>query len=86
MQLTIFVASLITGAATAPVAGAGLIMLVVVLKAAGLPIEGVALILGIDRLLNMSRAVTNVVADSVCCVVVANSEGEFKGIPKALKQ
>lgn len=86
MQLTIFVASLITGAATAPVAGAGLIMLVVVLKAAGLPIEGVALILGIDRILNMSRAVTNVVADSVCCVVVANSEGEFKGIPKALKQ
>ncbi len=82
MQLTIFVASLITGAATAPVAGAGLIMLVVVLKAAGLPIEGVALILGIDRLLNMSRAVTNVVADSVCCCVVAKSEGEFKGIPK----
>lgn len=84
MQLTIFVASLITGAATAPVAGAGLIMLVVVLKAAGLPIEGVALILGIDRLLNMSRAVTNVVADSVCCCVVAKSEGEFKGIPKML--
>ncbi|MBS1492792.1 MAG: dicarboxylate/amino acid:cation symporter [Bacteroidetes bacterium] len=86
MMLTIFVASLITGAATAPVAGAGLIMLVVVLKAAGLPIEGVALILGIDRLLNMSRAVTNVVADSVCCVVVAKSEGEFKGIPKLLKE
>lgn len=85
MQLTIFVASLITGAATAPVAGAGLIMLVVVLKAAGLPAEGVALILGIDRLLNMSRAVTNVVADSVCCCVVAKSEGEFKGIPKLIK-
>jgi len=82
MQLTIFIASLITGAATAPVAGAGLIMLVVVLKAAGLPVEGVALILGVDRLLNMSRSVTNVVADSVCCIVVANSEGEFKGIPK----
>lgn len=83
MQLTIFIASLITGAATAPVAGAGLIMLVVVLKAAGLPLEGVALILGVDRLLNMSRAVTNVVADSVCCVVVAKAEGEFKGIPKS---
>ncbi len=86
MQLTIFIASLITGAATAPVAGAGLIMLVVVLKAAGLPEEGVALILGVDRLLNMSRSVTNVVADSVCCIVVANSEGEFKGIPKTIKE
>ena len=42
-QLTIFIASVITGAATAPVAGAGLIMLVVVLNAVGLPLEGIAL-------------------------------------------
>lgn len=86
MQITIFIASLITGAATAPVAGAGLIMLVVVLKTAGLPVEGAALILGIDRILNMSRAVTNVLADSVCCCVVAKSEGEFKGIPKVITE
>lgn len=86
MQITIFIASLITGAATAPVAGAGLIMLVVVLKTAGLPVEGAALILGIDRILNMSRAVTNVLADSVCCCIVAKSEGEFKGIPKVITE
>jgi Na+/H+-dicarboxylate symporter len=77
MQLTIFVACVITGAATAPVAGAGIIMLIVVLKAAGLPEEGIALILGIDRLLNMCRVVPNVLGDTMCSVVVASSEGEL---------
>lgn len=77
MQLTIFISCVITGAATAPVAGAGLIMLVVVLKAAGLPMEGIALIIGIDRFLNMCRAVPNVVGDTMCSVVVASTEGEL---------
>ena len=74
-QFTIFITCVITGAATAPVAGAGIIMLVVVLKAANLPLEGIALILGVDRLLNMARAVTNVVGDVVAGLVVSNSEG-----------
>ncbi|CAN5670499.1 hypothetical protein BH10BAC5_BH10BAC5_14600 [soil metagenome] len=74
-QFTIFITCVITGAATAPVAGAGIIMLVVVLKAANLPLEGIALILGVDRLLNMARAVTNVVGDVVAGLVVSSSEG-----------
>lgn len=76
-QLSIFISCIITGAATAPVAGAGLIMLVVVLKAVGLPEEGIALIIGIDRFLNMCRAVPNVVGDTMCSVVVASTEGEL---------
>ncbi len=82
-QFTIFITCVITGAATAPVAGAGIIMLVVVLKAANLPLEGIALILGVDRLLNMARAVTNVVGDVVAGLVVSNSEGV---LPKDRKE
>ncbi len=76
-QLSIFITCIITGAATAPVAGAGLIMLVVVLNAVGLPAEGIALIVGIDRLLNMCRSTTNVVGDTMASVVLAKSEGSL---------
>ncbi len=76
-QLTIFIASVITGAATAPVAGAGLIMLVVVLNAVGLPLEGVALIIGVDRIINMCRTTVNVIGDTMASVVIAKSEGEL---------
>jgi Na+/H+-dicarboxylate symporter len=75
--LSIFITCIITGAATAPVAGAGLIMLVVVLKAVGLPEEGIALILGIDRIINMCRSTTNVVGDTTASVIIAKSEGEL---------
>ncbi|MEO8512994.1 MAG: dicarboxylate/amino acid:cation symporter [Ignavibacteria bacterium] len=74
-HISIFITCIITGAATAPVAGAGLIMLVVVLNAVGLPVEGVALIVGIDRILNMCRSTTNVVGDTMASVVLAKSEG-----------
>ena len=83
MQLTIFITSVITGAATAPVAGAGLVMLVVILKSAGLPEEGIALIVGIDRIINMCRTTVNVLGDTVTSVIIAKSEGELgKIIPE----
>jgi Na+/H+-dicarboxylate symporter len=80
-HVSIFITCIITGAATAPVAGAGLIMLVVVLNAVGLPVEGIALIVGVDRLINMCRSTTNVVGDTMASVVMASSEnalGEIK--------
>jgi Na+/H+-dicarboxylate symporter len=52
-------------------------MLVVVLKAVGLPEEGIALILGIDRIINMCRSTTNVVGDTTASVIIAKSEGEL---------
>lgn len=76
-MLSIFITCVITGAATAPVAGAGLIMLVVVLKTVGLPEESIALIIGIDRIINMCRTTTNVVGDTMASVVMAKSEGEL---------
>jgi Na+/H+-dicarboxylate symporter len=74
-QFSIFITCIITGAATAPVAGAGLIMLVVVLNAVGLPTEGIALIVGVDRLINMCRTTTNVVGDTMASIILAKSEG-----------
>lgn len=60
---------------TAGVPGVGLITLALVLEQAGLPVEGIALIIGVDRLLDMTRTVVNVTGDSMVTAVVAKSEG-----------
>ncbi|HLR30439.1 MAG TPA: dicarboxylate/amino acid:cation symporter [Paenalcaligenes sp.] len=62
---------------TAGVPGAGLIMLSLVLTSVGLPLEGVAIIAGIDRLLDMARTAVNVVGDCAVASIVAQSEGEL---------
>jgi Na+/H+-dicarboxylate symporter len=62
---------------TAGVPGVGLITLALVLSQVGLPVEGIALIIGVDRLLDMSRTVVNVVGDATIASIVARSEGEF---------
>jgi len=70
--LTALLASI--GAAGIPMAG--LVMITVVLTAVGLPLEGVGLILAVDRILDMFRTATNVWSDSCGAVVIAKSEGE----------
>ena len=62
---------------TAAVPGVGLIMLAMVLQQVGLPVEGIALILGVDRLLDMTRTAVNVTGDCMVSCVVATSEKEF---------
>jgi len=62
---------------TAGVPGVGLITLALVLTQVGLPVEGIALIIGVDRLLDMSRTVVNVVGDATVASVVARSEDGF---------
>jgi len=59
------------------VPGVGLITLAMVLKQAGLPVEGIGLIIGIDRLLDMVRTAVNVTGDATASVVVASSEGQL---------
>lgn len=76
-QLTIVITAVLAAIGTAPVPGMGLIMLLIVLKSIGVPEEGIALIIGVDRILDMCRTVPNVIADSLACVVIANSEGEL---------
>ena len=63
---------------TAGVPGVGLIMLAMVLNQVGLPVEGIALIIGVDRLLDMLRTVVNVTGDSTISIIVANSENQLE--------
>ena len=81
-QLTILLTALLASIGTAGVPGAGLIMLTLVLTSVGLPLEGVALIAGIDRILDMARTSCNVTGDAACAVVVAKTEGELAKIKK----
>lgn len=76
-QLTIVLTAALAAVGTAPVPSVGLIMLIIVLKSVGVPEEGIALIIGVDRLLDMCRTVPNVLADSLACVVIAKSENEL---------
>ena len=80
-QLTIILTAVLASIGTAAVPGAGIIMLVVILESVGVPSSGIALILGVDRILDMMRTVTNVTGDAVVATIVASSEGQLK-IPK----
>jgi len=60
---------------TAGVPGVGLITLSMVLQQVGLPVEGIALIIGVDRLLDMLRTAVNVTGDTMVSVVIAKTEG-----------
>ena len=62
---------------TAGVPGVGLIMLAMVLQQVGLPVEGIALIIGVDRLLDMLRTAVNVSGDATISCIVANSENQL---------
>lgn len=76
-QLTIVFTALLASIGTAAVPGAGIIMLVIVLKAIDVPVEGIALILGVDRILDMCRTVVNVTGDAAVSVAVAFKEGKL---------
>jgi Na+/H+-dicarboxylate symporter len=73
----VVVTAILASIGTAGVPGVGLITLALVLEQAGLPVEGIALIIGVDRLLDMIRTVINVTGDAVASVVVAKSEGQL---------
>ncbi|NBQ23873.1 MAG: dicarboxylate/amino acid:cation symporter [Verrucomicrobia bacterium] len=77
-QATIVFTAVLASIGTAAVPGAGIIMLVIILEAIEVPSEGIALILGVDRLLDMMRTVTNVTGDATVACVIASSEGSLK--------
>ena len=76
-QLTIVLTATLASIGAAAVPGAGMVMLVIVLGAIGVPAEGLALIFGVDRLLDMLRTVVNVTGDATVATVVASSEGQL---------
>lgn len=75
--LTVIATATLASIGTAGVPGVGLITLAMVLEQAGLPVEGIALIIGVDRLLDMMRTAVNVTGDAVVSTIVAKSEGQL---------
>lgn len=76
-QLTIVVTATLASIGSAAVPGAGMVMLVIVLGAAGIPEKGVALILAVDRILDMCRTTVNVTGDAAVAMLVAKSVGQL---------
>lgn len=77
MLLTVILTATLASIGTAGVPGAGAIMLSMVLQSVGLPLEGIGLIMGIDRLVDMGRTAVNITGDAVCTTVIAKQEGEL---------
>lgn len=69
-QLTIILTATLASVGTAGVPGAGMIMLAMVLESVGLPLEGIALVAGIDRILDMGRTCVNITGDAACTICV----------------
>ena len=69
-QLMIIMTATLASVGTAGVPGSGVIMLAMVLPSVGLPLEGIALVAGVDRILDMARTTTNITGDAACTIVV----------------
>lgn len=80
-QLIIMLTATLASIGAAAIPGAGLVTMVIVLKAVNLPLEGIGMILAVDRLLDMLRTAVNVWGDACGAVVVARLEGEQFGAP-----
>tara|TARA_R100000750_G_scaffold62762_2_gene57869 strand:- start:1392 stop:1913 length:522 start_codon:yes stop_codon:yes gene_type:complete len=76
-QLTIVLTATLASIGAAGVPGAGIVMLVVVLQSINVPVEGIALILGVDRILDMCRTTVNITGDAAVALTVASTEGKL---------
>ncbi|MEA5084624.1 MAG: dicarboxylate/amino acid:cation symporter [Lachnospiraceae bacterium] len=73
-QLTIILTATLASIGTAGVPGAGMIMLAMVLQSVGLPIEGIAIVAGVDRIFDMGRTTVNITGDAACTLIVSKLE------------
>lgn len=73
-MLTIIFTTTLASIGTAGVPGAGMVMLAMVLTSVGLPVDGIALVAGVDRIFDMGRTTVNITGDASCCVIVSNLE------------
>jgi Na+/H+-dicarboxylate symporter len=79
-QLNVLLLAVMASIGTAAVPGAGVIMLIIILESVHVPSAGIALILGVDRILDMLRTVTNVTGDCTVAVSIAASEGQLRDV------
>ncbi len=77
MMITVVATATLASIGTAGVPGAGAIMLSMVLQSVGLPLEGIALIMGVDRIVDMGRTAVNITGDAICTMVIAQQEGNL---------
>ncbi len=75
--VTVVLTATLASIGTAAVPGVGLVMLAMVLRQVGLPVEGIGLIIGVDRLLDMVRTAVNITGDATVSCIVGRSEGKF---------
>lgn len=80
-QLMVVLTATLASLGTVGIPGAGIVMLAMVLRSVGVPLEGIGVILGVDRFLDMCRTAVNVTGDSVCMMVVAAAEGQLDESP-----
>ena len=73
-MLTIVLTATLASIGTAGVPGAGMVMLAMVLSSVGLPVEGIALVAGVDRIFDMGRTTVNITGDASCAIIVSASE------------
>lgn len=76
-QATIVLTATLAAIGTAGTPGAGVVTLAIVLTSAGIPVEGIAIIMGVERILDMCRTAVNITGDAACAVVVGASEGQL---------
>lgn len=81
-MITIVLTATLASIGTAGVPGAGMVMLAMVLTSVGLPVEGIALVAGVDRIFDMGRTVVNITGDASCAIIVSHLE-EKKEAKKA---
>ncbi len=77
-QLMVFLTAVLVSVGAAGIPGASIGLLGIILQSIGAPIEGIAVVVGVDRLLDMSRTVVNVTGDSVGTVIISRSEGVMR--------
>ena len=75
-MLTIVLTATLASIGTAGVPGAGMVMLAKVLTSVGLPVDGIALVAGVDRIFDMGRTTVNITGDAACAIVVSNMEAK----------
>jgi proton glutamate symport protein len=83
-QFIVVLLALITSIGVAGVPSASLVAIIAILKAIGLPIEGIGMFIAVDRVLDMCRTTVNVFSDSCCAILVARSEGEKDVLTKEI--
>jgi len=79
-MITIVLTATLASIGTAGVPGAGMVMLAMVLTSVGLPVEGIALVAGVDRIFDMGRTVVNITGDASCALIVSNLEKKHQSL------